>query len=70
MKTSISVVWKIKVDKEKCIGCEACTAVCDNFKMAGVKAIAVKEEVRILGCSQQAADVCPVDAITVRKLEK
>jgi len=61
--------YKIKVDEEKCIGCGACTASCDNFEMEGAKAKVVKAEVDEIGCNQDAADICPVDAIIVKEKE-
>jgi len=59
--------YKITVDKGKCIGCGACAAQCDNFELKEDKAVAKKIEVEKLGCNQEAADVCPVDAITINK---
>ena len=57
---------KIFVDKEKCIGCGACAAVCpEAFKMQENKAVAVKPEVDKLSCEKQGADVCPVQAIII-----
>lgn len=57
--------YKITVDKEKCIGCGACTNICDNFKMSGDKAQPLKSVVDGLGCNGEAKDICPVEAITV-----
>lgn len=56
----------VKVDKETCIGCGTCAAVCDNFEMKEGKAI-VKDENSKDDCNQEAADACPVDAITVEE---
>jgi len=61
------MTYKINIDKEKCIGCGACTAQCDNFEMKGDKAVAKKKEVDEIGCNQEAADICPVEAIIVKK---
>jgi len=58
---------KIEIDKEACIGCGACTAACDNFEIEEGKAVAKKTEVDDIGCNQEAADVCPVDAIKIKK---
>jgi len=59
--------YKIKIDKEKCIGCGSCVAVCPaNFKLEGAKAIVKKSE-SDLECNQEAANTCPVSAITVKK---
>ncbi len=61
------MVYKIVVDKEKCIGCGACTVQCVNFEMKDGKATTKKTEVKEIGCNKQAADICPVSAISVRK---
>ena len=56
---------KVKVDKEKCIGCGACAAVCsDVFEMKEGKAVA-KEAETDKECAKEAADTCPVDAIKI-----
>jgi len=56
---------KIKVDKKKCIGCGNCAAVCDNFVMSGGKAKPKKSTVDKITCEKEAAEGCPVDAISV-----
>jgi ferredoxin len=64
------MAYKISVDKDKCIGCGACTAVCDeSFEMKGGKAVAKHSSVdeKDLTCEREAADVCPVGAISVKK---
>jgi ferredoxin len=64
--------YKITIDKAKCIGCGACVSQCpDNFEMesgAEYKARVKKAEVTDLGCSKEAADICPVQAITIKKV--
>lgn len=57
---------KIIIDKEKCIGCAACTSVCDNFEMKDGKAHAKKTEVDEAGCNKEAVDICPVQAISIK----
>jgi len=60
---------KIEVDKEACIGCGACTS-CDNFEMTDDgKASVKKAEVEEEGCNNEAAGVCPVQAIKVTPME-
>ena len=59
----------IKVDEGKCIGCGSCEATCPKtFKMEetpeGMKA-KVKSQPDKITCEKEAADVCPVDAISV-----
>ncbi|MBW2981562.1 ferredoxin [Candidatus Woesearchaeota archaeon] len=61
------MAFKIEVDKEKCIGCGACAAQCSNFDIKEGKAVAKKKEVDKIGCNQEAADICPVEAIKVTK---
>jgi ferredoxin len=53
----------VKIDKEKCIGCGTCSAVCPKvFEMDGDKA-RVKAQKNI-PCVKEAIDSCPVDAIS------
>jgi len=59
---------KIEVDNEKCIGCGACAAQCDNFEMDGDKAKPKQAEVEEISCNQDAADACPVDAIKITEM--
>jgi len=62
-------MFKIIVDKEKCIGCGACAAQCDNFEMKDGKAVAKEKEVKELGCNKDAEEVCPVDAIKIEEVK-
>ena len=59
--------FKVSVSDE-CIGCGACVAVCDNFRMVDGKSRPVKEIVEEEGCNVEAAAGCPVGAIVVEKL--
>ena len=60
--------YKVEVDKEKCIGCGACAAQCDNFEMDGDKAKPKQAEVDDIGCNKDGADACPVEAISVKEM--
>ena len=58
---------KIKVDTEKCIGCGACVGVCPQcFEMFEGKAKPKKTEVKKITCEKEAAEICPVAAITIK----
>ena len=61
--------YKIKINKEACIGCGACTAVCSFFKMKNGKAHVDKEEVEKLTCQKEAEECCPVNAIKIQELK-
>ena len=57
---------KISVDKDKCIGCGACVSICGaTFDMKDGKAV-VKAQPKKLTCEKDAANSCPVQAISVK----
>ena len=59
------MVFRIKLDSARCIGCLACTR-CNNFVCgADFKAQLLRSEVDEIGCNQQAAAICPVGAIFI-----
>lgn len=71
---------KVIIDKNKCIGCGTCQALCpEHFKLgddskarlepAADNGTSDKEELEIteVGCCQQAADGCPTESIVVEK---
>ena len=58
---------KIIQDKEKCIGCGSCVAICpSNWVMKENKAVPKKKETKEIGCNQKAADACPVQCIKIK----
>jgi ferredoxin len=64
--------YKISVDQKKCIGCGACVAECPkNFKMKDSKSHPIKAEIdeKDLKCAQKAKEICPVCAITIKKVK-
>jgi len=60
---------KVKVDKECCIGCGSCVAICPEVFELGEdgKSCAKIDEVEEIGCAQQAAEACPANCITVQR---
>lgn len=61
--------YKIKIDKEKCIGCGSCVAVCERtFEMRDDgKAYAKKSQVEDISCEKEAESICPVQVIKISK---
>ena len=55
----------VKIDKEACIGCGSCVAVCDSvFEMDGMKAKVKKgQEKSTSPCVKEAIETCPTSAI-------
>lgn len=59
---------KIVVNQDTCIGCGACASICPGtFEMVEGKAKVKKAEVKKLTCEEEAAESCPVSAITITK---
>ncbi len=68
---------KIKLNRNECIGCGSCSAICPKlFEMiddgkAHIVGVDKKEidelEVEKLECSEAAAEVCPVQCIHIEK---
>ena len=57
---------KIFLDRDKCIGCGACVALCpDNFEMSGNKVNVYNNESN--ENAVKAADNCPVNAINIKE---
>jgi ferredoxin len=72
---------KIVLNREECIGCGTCSALCPDFweineneMKADLKGAEKKEntgmfelEIDDLKCNQEAADCCPVQCIKIEK---
>ncbi len=55
----------VKVNQETCIGCGSCVAICpSNFEM-GPEGKAVAKSQENFPCVKDAADTCPVQAISI-----
>ena len=64
--------YKIAYDKETCIGCQNCVSVCpDNWEKNGDKVNPKKIyiENKAFMDNKEAEDVCPVEAIKIKKIE-
>ncbi len=63
--------YKVEVDEKTCIGCSACTVACDNFIISGDKAKPVNDTIEQADfkANNEASESCPVQAITVKKIE-
>ncbi len=54
----------VKIDKEKCLGCGLCAAICNEvFEMDEENKASVKSQ-KSLPCVKEAIKECPVDAIS------
>jgi len=57
---------KVKQDKELCIGCGACVALCPkNWEMDGMKAKPKSDKCEKDDCNMEAAEACPAQCIHI-----
>ena len=64
---------RIKIDQERCIGCGSCVSICpDVFELDENNKVQLKRnkgkkelEVNKGSCASEAAEICPVRAITI-----
>lgn len=61
--------YEVNIDRDKCIGCEACVEVCpvDVYEMKDGKSFPVSTE-KCIGC-ESCVEVCDQEAITVSEVE-
>jgi ferredoxin len=57
--------YTIRFEKEKCIGCGACTQ-CNNWVLRDGKAHPKKTRLDTIGCNKDAENICPVNAIHIK----
>jgi ferredoxin len=64
--------FRVKVDKEKCIGCGSCVSICPNFYLKGGKAEVKKEIIteKEYDNNLEAAEMCPVNAISIEEIKE
>jgi ferredoxin len=64
--------YKVELDADTCIGCRACTVVCENFVPKDDKAKVVNAiiEQADLKANKEAEEGCPVQAIKITKIDE
>lgn len=64
--------YTVELDEKTCIGCRACTVACQNFVPEGDKAKVVNHTIEQsdLKSNKEGQEVCPVNCITITKIEE
>jgi NAD-dependent dihydropyrimidine dehydrogenase PreA subunit len=62
------VMYEVKVDEEKCVGCGECVDICpvDVFELQDEKSVPIHAE-ECVGC-ESCVEVCEEEAITVTEI--
>jgi len=62
-----SLMYSIRVNREKCKGCGNCAKVCpENWRLfEDKKAHPIRVKVEKLGCNKEAMESCPYNAISI-----
>lgn len=55
----------VKVNSEKCIGCGMCAGMCPSTFIMGASGKAEVQNTEATDCAKNAAENCPVEAISV-----
>ncbi len=64
------MTWAIEVDQDTCIGSGMCNAIApEHFLLEGATSVALKPTTDAAEDVREAAESCPVEAITVRDTE-
>ncbi|NJE85178.1 ferredoxin [Thermococcus sp. CX2] len=62
------MAWKVTVDQDLCTGCGVCASLCpDVFEMNDEGKAQAIAEVTEVECAPEAAEACPVGAITIEE---
>lgn len=64
------MTWGIEVDQDTCIGSGVCSATApEHFLLEGATSVALKPTIEPAEDVREAAESCPVEAITIRETE-
>jgi ferredoxin len=55
----------VKINQEKCIGCGMCAGMCPETFIMGANGKAEVVKNKVTDCAKNAAENCPVEAISI-----